>query len=241
MRIVALIVLVAILQVVSNARAQCVLVTDSSGLQDWSSRDLLPQTDVNVSLWKTCCGSWGPWAKSYPFEGSTDVAWLRDRVVASGIHWSWLRYWHHHIPNFNGTGGNETTGLDCSNWSAWVYNFGIGRVFTSNVVDQSNIPTFQRIDSLGKLEQGDLVFFTDDARTGITHSGIFCWTNRSKESFGVMNSHDTGVRVSTSLTSWPLTRFSHGLRVIQSQSSSTTTSTSVTSSANVNSPLFTFW
>lgn len=201
----------------------CVLLTKESSLREWGLRDAHNQTDVDPTLWATCCGSWGPPSAQYPspsaaegFDGSSSAAaeWLRDRVVsAAAFRWRNLTYEHHHIPAFLGTAGNETSGLDCSNFAAWVYNYAIGRKFTSAVAAQSALP-FARVESLADCHQGDLLYFFDEAHSAIVHAGVFCWTAANRSRFGVVHSTGPGVQLSTDVSRWPFSRFSHALRPI---------------------------
>jgi cell wall-associated NlpC family hydrolase len=94
-------------------------------------------------------GSWGPPARHYPASSSAatrPVERQRERVIAVALRFLGYGYQHHHIPDWNPPNGwpwKETSvghngkGLDCSNFTAFVYNLALGLKPSGNVKDQS--------------------------------------------------------------------------------------------------------
>ena len=92
--------------------------------------------------------SWGPPASQYPAVPATStkpVKWKRERVVAVALRFQGYGYQHHHIPDWNPpadwpwketSAGHNGKGLDCSNFSAFVYNVAFGIKPSGEVKDQ---------------------------------------------------------------------------------------------------------
>ena len=136
-------------------------------------------------------GGRGPRPLAYPQvkvpanAGCDDATWKRERILIVALHYlnipgnpHALTYRHHHIPAWNpptntypsnaknpvpkswqawGAG----TGLDCSNYTAWVYNFGLGIKFTSDVralyADTLHVPA-RAIPKTGPFQLGDVLY-----------------------------------------------------------------------------------
>jgi hypothetical protein len=83
-------------------------------------------------------GAWGPPARHYsPPEGLArrSVAWQRERVLAVALRFQGYDYQHHHLPDWDPPadwpwkptrGGHNGKGMDCSNFTAFAYNLGLG-------------------------------------------------------------------------------------------------------------------
>jgi hypothetical protein len=83
-------------------------------------------------------GVWGPPARRYPApRGVADrpLRWRRERVIAVGLRFRGYGYQHHHVPDWDPPAdwpwkktavGHNGKGVDCSNFSAFVYNQGFG-------------------------------------------------------------------------------------------------------------------
>lgn len=94
-------------------------------------------------------GYWGPPARHYdPPAGLSQRSpqWLRERVIATGLRYVGYSYQHHHIPDWEPPADwpaapNQATprgkGLDCSNFTAFVYNLALGIKPTSDVQQQA--------------------------------------------------------------------------------------------------------
>ena len=94
-------------------------------------------------------GSWGPGARRYhPLEGLDDrpLEWRRERVVAAGARFIGYAYQHHHIPDWDPPAhwrwkhtcaGHNGKGVDCSNFTSFVYNQGFGIHMSSGIGQQA--------------------------------------------------------------------------------------------------------
>lgn len=101
-------------------------------------------------------GSWGPPARHYPFPNLADGKsedWKRARIIATAMRFIGYRYRHHHIPDWDPPHGLHTTGegepslagkgVDCSNFTSFVYNQGLGIHLNSDINKQSQITKAQ--------------------------------------------------------------------------------------------------
>lgn len=199
-------------------------------LQDYNKRAAMPQTDLPADLWYTdpSIHVWGPLPAKYPDiqdiitklpKGTNITQWKRDRVVAVAKKFINLPYRHHHIPSWNpqtpDKDGLTGPGLDCSNFTAWVYNFGFGIMLNSDVVKQSQImPTkrfplpdeLQRINANEQLQPGDLLFIYNYDRTAIVHVAIYI------DESHVIDSTKGHVDI-RNFAGWYHERLSHAVRV----------------------------
>lgn len=94
-------------------------------------------------------GAWGPPARHFPAAHAVagrPLPWQRERVVALGLRYQGYGYQHHHLPDWNPPAGwpwKETAvghngkGVDCSNFTALVYNLGFGLKPSSDVHKQA--------------------------------------------------------------------------------------------------------
>lgn len=151
---------------------------------DFAFRDTLPSTDIEKSRWNTCCGSFGPCPFSYPKvhfpEKQPRLEWLQTRIIEAAKKWIGLPYLHRHIP--------EMGGLDCSNFTAFVYNYALGKRFSSNVKRQSE-EAGRRLLPSETLAPGDLLFLYDEAKKEISHTAIYI------DATHVIDSTDGGVKI----------------------------------------------
>ena len=81
--------------------------------------------------------AWGPVASQYPAPAlpRTDAGYLRERVIAVAARHIGLAYQHHHIPSWVPpagwawrpvASGDDAPGLDCSNFTSFVFNYALG-------------------------------------------------------------------------------------------------------------------
>jgi cell wall-associated NlpC family hydrolase len=108
---------------------------------------------------------WGPSAATYPpptLPCAKIPAWQRARVVAVASKYMGLVYKHCHVP--------AAGGLDCSNFTSWVYNYGLGKKFTSNVQAQAKLHTAV---PRSQLVAGDLVYFYKSDGKTIGHVAMY--------------------------------------------------------------------
>lgn len=133
-------------------------------------------------------------APEIPTDAGCDATtWKRERILAVAMRYInapdnplGLQYRHHHIPGWNPTtstyagapeenpdvDASDTTiewaagpGLDCSNFTAWVYNYGLGIKFSGDVQQQfagTAGPMGQAIPREGPFQPGDLLFLHPD-------------------------------------------------------------------------------
>lgn len=191
----------------------------SDGLTaDFAERDRLPESPVPESDWYKLGSqeTWGPRAAHYPPvrvpTGANAVEWKRARIVAVARHYLGLPYQHHHIPAWAppGNAGAQTTGLDCSNFTSWVYNYGLGVDFTSDVQMQADGPKApgRRLSADEALAPADLLFIMNRERTKLTHVVIYIDPGH------IIDDHADGVRVRP-FTGWYTSSFSHARRIIE--------------------------
>jgi cell wall-associated NlpC family hydrolase len=134
---------------------------------DFAERDRMPQTNTPKADWfKPAWGKWGPYVKKFPAPAIpadvNPVEWKRDRIIEAALHYKGLPYkrlsdgMRAHFPE-------RGCGLDCSNFASWVYNYGLGVLFTSHVDEQINGVdsqfTGRKIPRGDELKKGDLVYF----------------------------------------------------------------------------------
>lgn len=103
---------------------------------------------------RTHLGTWGPRARHYPephhvLDRSTE--WKRERTIAVALRFVGYGYQHHHIPDWDPPRhwpwkstcvGHNGKGVDCSNFTSFVYNQGFGIKPSSDVLAQSKLHTF---------------------------------------------------------------------------------------------------
>ena len=93
--------------------------------------------------------SWGPPPRSYPPPAGLErwnLERKRERAVAVALRFLGYAYQHHHIPDWNPPedwpwmkccAGKNGKGVDCSNFTGFVYNIGFGLRLNSDVHLQS--------------------------------------------------------------------------------------------------------
>ena len=176
-------------------------------IADFNYRDTLQETDVPESEW-SLWEPWGPPAAHYPAVAAPsefdNIKWYRDRVIEVAKKYIGLAYMHKHIPSQGG--------LDCSNFTSWVYNYGFGIIFTSDVVEQAASSDAGRLlDGAESLAKGDLLFIWNSSFTSISHVAIYIDENTLIDStIDTVN----GVAV-RSLSGWYKIYFSHARRIFE--------------------------
>lgn len=108
--------------------------------QEWYSR-------VTRRNW----GSWGPPQRRYPEApgwSTRPVRWLQERVLRVALRYQGLSYQHHHIPAWDPPedwpwkrvkSGHQGPGLDCSNFTGFVYNYALGVKMSTGIREQANM------------------------------------------------------------------------------------------------------
>lgn len=129
--------------------------------------------------------------------GCAAATWKQERILSAALHFvndpgnpQALQYRHHHIPDWNPPasttsaaaeksdqqdGGSPEAwgpgrGLDCSNFTSWVYNFGLGIKFGGSVTKQyagTAGPMGQRIAAEGPFQLGDLLYLHPDGNNTV--------------------------------------------------------------------------
>ncbi len=139
-----------------------------------------------------------------PDAGCEATTWKQERILSAALHYvndpgnpQGLQYRHHHIPDWDPPTSTASAaaerseeqdgqspetwgpgrGLDCSNFTAWVYNFGLGIKFGGSVTKQwagTAGPMGQRIPAEGPFQPGDLLYLHPDGdTTKASHVVIF--------------------------------------------------------------------
>lgn len=166
--------------------------------------DVKDQSSVKYQSWydlntRKRYGSWGPPAKHYTAPAlmtgkSSD--WLRERVIATALRFVGLPYQHHHIPEWSPppdwpksseTKSENSPGLDCSNFTAFVYNLALGIKPSGGISEQGAMtecdgPGPNRTlkakrlekpesieDAVKALKTGDLLYITTSDGSKIAH------------------------------------------------------------------------
>jgi len=181
---------------------------------DFPWRDRLPQASLPEVAWygNPRLGSWGPKAATYPPvavpAGYDPAQWKRQRLALVALRYLGLSYRHHHIPAFAPSG--EGRGLDCSNFTSWVYNYGLGVRFTSAIRPQADgrKAPGRRLAPGEPFAVGDLLFITTRDHSRVSH--VVLWLGDGR----IIDSHKEGVRV-RSFTGWYRDCFSHARRVVE--------------------------
>lgn len=105
---------------------------------DWKDFATVPhsqwQDPANQRRW----GYWGPAMKHFSAPvglAKKSAQWSRERVIATGMRYIGYSYQHHHVPDWEPPADwprdpDQKTpvgkGLDCSNFTAFVYNLALG-------------------------------------------------------------------------------------------------------------------
>ncbi|HZQ05521.1 MAG TPA: NlpC/P60 family protein [Anaerolineae bacterium] len=195
-----------------------VSVCDMATVNDFAERDTLPESDAPREIWysKFRHDGWGPHAAQYPAvkipKNCNAQEWQRARVIAIAERYIGLSYQHHHIPTWNPR--EIGTGLDCSNFTAWVYNYGLGIKFTSALEAQAvgaHAPgRVLRADEPRRA--GDLIFLFNQKRTRISHVVIYLDTQHIIDAHNDQSSNGVQVR---EIKGWYATHQALARRIIE--------------------------
>ena len=170
-------------------------------------------------------GSWGPKPRTFPVLEALErrpTEWKRQRVIATAARFLGYGYQHHHIPDWNPPpswprkqtcAGSNGKGVDCSNFTSFVYNQGFGIKMTSDVGRQARLHEAQEDDGYrvplhrvelprhyeerrATLRTGDLLYIRGRENGPITH--VVIWIGSvGRAASGVplvIDSHGSGVR-----------------------------------------------
>lgn len=185
------------------------------------ARNKLPESDIAVDQWydKNWNNGWGPKAAVYP-----DPTQPSPDIITIARYYIGLPYRHHHIPNWDPpstlTGKpDESKGLDCSNFTAWIYNYGTGLKFTSDIHQQSEMyksnANMMLIDNLNSIKVGNLLYFWRISGSGekeISHVGVF--SGYKNNTPYLIDSTGIGVEERPmGPNSWYIKHFSHAIAI----------------------------
>lgn len=155
-------------------------------------------------------GAWGPQSRRYPpVEGlaSRSSEWKRQRLLAVACEMIGLPYQHHHVPDWDPPAdwpwkevawGHNSKGMDCSDFTSWLYNYGLGIKLNTGIRQQANaislgggdddpIPIEKIYNDNGdydtlvsKLVAGDLLFIHHKNDDKISH--VIMWVGKHGQS-----------------------------------------------------------
>ena len=135
-------------------------------------------------------GAWGPEPRHYPAIDNFDTlspTFKRERLLAVAMQLVGLPYQHHHIPDWDRPEnwkpvayGRNSKGIDCSDFTSWLYNYGLGIKLRTGIQTQANMTSVPgpgddgfieartiSANSYGelvkKLKTGDLLYITNKA------------------------------------------------------------------------------
>lgn len=169
-------------------------------------------------------GAWGPVPRRYPAAPEVErwpVERQRERAVAVALRFVGLGYQHHHLPYWEPPAdwpwkptcaGRNGPGVDCSNFTGFVYNQGFGLHLNTEILHQSEqrvVPgpgprretAIERIElpadydeRVRTLKTGDLLYVRSDAGQ-VSH--VVLWIGPIGESPDgsplILDSHGAGV------------------------------------------------
>ena len=206
----------------------------------WSDHELIPdliegergdrrfEATIPESAWynHSRVGPWGPPARAYgppPLAAGKSDDWKRARIIATALRFVGYAYRHHHVPDWNPPTGwhipepggvrHDGRGVDCSNFTSFVYNQGLGIGISSDVQKQSaarfvSLHGSDRVEPVtilhgqdsyalwvSVLKPGDLLFIRP--RTGTTISHVVIWIGAwgfPQDEPLVLDSHGADVR-----------------------------------------------
>ncbi len=136
----------------------------SSVTADFHSRDQLAETFESTTYWLLEWWKWGPRSRLYPVpiipEQFNKLSWKLKRIEEVAKKYVGLPYKKLHIPSLGG--------LDCSNFTAWVYNYGLGLRISSNIIKQSETAGV-KLQPNEVLQTGDLMYLWNSKKNRVTH------------------------------------------------------------------------
>ena len=197
-------------------------------LLDGERGDPRLEASIAQSAWYGArVGAWGPLPRAYqPPAIAQDKSddWKRARIVATALRFLGYNYRHHHIPDWNPpvgwyirkSGGvqHDGKGVDCSNFTAFVFNQGLGIAISSDVQKQAAtqtavlngsgrslaVTTIPAQDSAAKwaavLKPGDLLYIRPRNSDSISHVVLWigAWGASSDDTPLIVDSHGADVR-----------------------------------------------
>ena len=122
---------------------------------DWKDHATVPFREWDNPSNQTRWGYWGPAMKH--FNAPAGLAkkspqWSRERVIATGLRYVGYSYQHHHVPDWEPPTDwprdpEQKTpvgkGVDCSNFTGFVYNLALGILPSTGIKQQSEMTEAQ--------------------------------------------------------------------------------------------------
>ena len=172
-------------------------------------------------------GPWGPRPRAYPppaIAQDKSDEWQRARLVATALRLVGYTYRHHHLPDWDpppgwrtpkpGEVAHDGKGVDCSNFTAFVFNQGLGITISSDVQKQAAtqtaalngsgrsfaVATIAQQDTAAQwaqvLKPGDLLYIRPRHSDSIAHVVIWIgtWGTSGEGDPLVLDSHGADVR-----------------------------------------------
>jgi cell wall-associated NlpC family hydrolase len=212
----------------------------------WSEQELIPdlleekrgnprfEAKIPQSEWyghlDPRVGPWGPLPRAYPPPALAQLKgddWKRARIIATALRFLGYHYRHHYIPDWDPPPGwyipkpggtrHDGKGVDCSNFTSFVYNQGLGIGISSDIHKQAatEFATIHGTDQpypvlviphqdsastwADVLKPGDLLFIRP--RNGDFISHVVIWIGAWGAPAGgpplILDSHGAEVRDST--------------------------------------------
>ena len=109
----------------------------------------IPFSEWNGAEVRRRYGAWGPPGIHHlppPIAEGKLAEWKRQRVLAIGLRYIGLSYQHHHLPDFDPpkdwpwkevASGENGRGVECSNFTTFVYNLALGLKIDSGILLQA--------------------------------------------------------------------------------------------------------
>jgi cell wall-associated NlpC family hydrolase len=210
------------------------MITISGLGDDFVSRDALNPSTIDTSHWYNMSSpyyinepseiKWGPCPRQYVAESGAphSTEWQRQRIIYVAKRYIGNHYQHHHIIQwdppqtwpFNPVSlGHQSKGIDCSDFSSWVYNYGLGIRLNSAVADQAKLDSVPNPGGIGKkpvqkiifdtsfanivsvLNMGDLLYILPNAdSTNASHVIIWIGKPSNCPDYLVIDSHDQTIK-----------------------------------------------
>jgi cell wall-associated NlpC family hydrolase len=159
---------------------------------DWHLEAAVPYEDWYSRQMRKDNGAWGPRPRLFPAlaeESQAPLSWKRQRVLAVAYKYIGLPYQHHHIPDWDPPQGwpwkqvafgRNSKGVDCSDFTSWIYNYGLGIKLDTGIREQADTEQIGAAGGDGsiqvkiirdeagydelihKLKTGDLLYIKND-------------------------------------------------------------------------------
>lgn len=181
----------------------------------------------NLSSYPSGDASWGPHVVQFPAvtipaaAASDSIAWQQERILRVAEKYIGTNYQHHHDPDWYPASdpnwpwqqvslGHNSKGIDCSDFTSLIYNYGLGIKLTTAIEEQAATKTItgpggagtitaltitsqSYNDLINKLAPGDLLYIRESPNTKAAVSHVIMWIGKNSSSPDVpliIDSHD---------------------------------------------------